>query len=90
MKFGTILSQAHVRMFLRVVKIERPDPKIQRCWLSTIFTVFTSAYIYIYICIYTVEHGQLEYDPYELMALDWVPDKSIQSEILPGENAVRI
>ena len=47
-------------------------------------------HIYIYICIYTVEHGQLEYDPYELMALDWVPDKSIQSEILPGENAVRI
>ena len=38
----------------------------------------------------TVWDRQLEYDPYELMALDWVPDKSIQSEILPGENAVRI
>ena len=38
----------------------------------------------------TVWDQQLEFDPYELMALDWVPDKSIQSEILPGENAVRI
>ena len=33
----------------------------------------------------TVWDRQLEYDPYELMALDWVPDKSIQSEILPGK-----
>ena len=38
----------------------------------------------------TVWDQQLEFDPDELMALDWVPDKSFQSEILPGENAVRI
>ena len=50
-------------------------------------------YIYILYTIYTIYtiwDWQLEYNPYDLMALDSFPDKSIQSEILPGENAVRI